>query len=129
MPGKTILWVEDDADLVAGLKGSMEREGWTVHVASSAEEAKARVGAIRPELIVMDVVMGGEHGFAATRELRQLPELQNVPIVIYSSVSDRWNETTATRHDGLATEADDFVDKADGPTALFRAIRKYLPGS
>jgi len=129
MPGKTILWVEDDADLVAGLKGAMEREGWTVHVASSAEEAKARVGAVRPELIVMDVVMGGEHGFSATRELKQVPELAHVPIIIYSSVSDRWNETTATRRDGLATEAEDFVDKAEGPTALFRAIRKYLPGS
>jgi CheY-like chemotaxis protein len=129
MSGKTILWVEDDADLVAGLRGVMEREGWTVEVAGSAEEAKAKVDQVRPDLIVMDIIMGGEHGFAAIEDLRMRPELEKVPIVIFSSVSHRWVETTATRRDGLVSEANEFVDKTRGPGVLMRVLRKYLSGA
>ena len=47
-------------------------------------------------------------------------------IVIFSGVTHRWGETTASRLDGLLTEADEFVDKAEKPYVLLRTISKYL---
>ena len=126
MTAKTILWVEDDADLVAGIKPLMEREGWTVHWAASASEGKEKSRAVRPDLIVMDVIMAGQHGFSATEDLKSRDDLDGVPVIIYSSVTDRWGETTASRHDGMLSSAEEFVDKANGPSLLLKTIRKYL---
>jgi len=74
----------------------------------------------------MDIVMEGQHGYDAIEDIKSYPQLANVPIVVFSSVSRKWNETTATREDAILSEANEFVDKSANPDALINAIHKYL---
>ena len=126
MAGKKILWVDDDQDLVLSLQPSLEKQGWQVQAAFSAEQAKTMVVSDIPDLIIMDIIMGEEHGYNAIEDLKSYPQLANVPIIVFSSVTHRWGETTATREDAILTEADEFVDKSARPDALIDTIRKYL---
>ena len=126
MAKKIILWVEDDEDLQVSIKPLMEAQGWDVRTASSAEEGIELAAEIKPDLIIMDVIMGGEHGFQAVEEIKDNPQLAKVPVIMFSSVRHNWGHTTATRDDAVMTAAEDFVDKSAAPSELIAAIRKYL---
>jgi CheY-like chemotaxis protein len=126
MGTKTILWVDDDEDLVLSSRPRLEKEGWQVKVAFSSEQAKNIVADEKLDLIIMDIIMDGEHGYNAIEELRSNPQLENVPIIVFSSVTHRWGETTATREDAILTQADEFVDKSAKLDKLIDTIHKYL---
>ncbi len=126
MVKKKILWVEDDKDIVLFLKPIMEKEGWDIQSVSSAEEAKPAAIGTRPDLIIMDIIMDGEHGYNAIEDLKIDPELGNVPVIVFSSMTHRWSETTATREDALLSKAAEFVDKTAEPDVLIRTIHKYF---
>ena len=94
MVEKKILWVDDDQDLVLSLQPTLEKEGWEVQTAFSAEQAKTMLADYTPDLIIMDIIMDGQHGYSAIEDLKSYPQLANVPIVVFSSVTHRWGETT-----------------------------------
>jgi CheY-like chemotaxis protein len=126
MAKKKILWVEDDQDIVASLQPRLEKQGWQVLTAFSGEEAKTLAVNESPDIIVMDIVMQGQHGYNAIEDLRSYPDLANIPIIVFSSVTHKWDKTTATREDALLSDAAEFIDKSSGPDALISAIKKYL---
>ncbi len=126
MAKKKILWMDDDEDIVLSLQPRLEKEGWKVQTALSAEQAKGMVLNDRPDLIIMDIIMDGQHGYSAIEEFKDSTGLENVPIIVFSSVTHRWSETTATREDALLSDAVEFVDKSAGPSALIETIHKYL---
>ena len=64
---------------------ALERQGYDTAVASDGEEAIAAALELRPEVIVMDVVMPGMNGFQATRRLSKDPTTADIPVVIVSS--------------------------------------------
>ena len=121
---RKILWVEDEQDIVAAVKPLLQREGWEVSTAASAEEGRTTASEIKPDLIVMDVIMTGEHGFSAVEDLKNDAKLRDVPVIIFTNLTRCWNETTATREDLLLTEAEGYVDKSQGPKALIEAVRE-----
>lgn len=126
MAGKKIVWVDDDEDILAAFTPSLESQGWQVRTAPNAEEGKALVVEEKPDLIIMDIIMEGEHGYSAIEELVSNPDLANVPIIVFSSVTHRWGQTTATREEALLSSAAEFVDKSGGPQALVEAVRNHL---
>ncbi|MBM4143578.1 MAG: response regulator [Lentisphaerae bacterium] len=128
MAGNRILWIEDDPDVIDAVGPRLEEEGWRLTTASSAAEGKRLAAERKPDLIIMDIIMPGEHGFSAIEDLKSSAGLADVPVVIFTSVTHRWKETSATRRDGMLTEAEAFVDKADGPELLVETVRKYLQG-
>lgn len=126
MATKKLLLVDDDEDLVLSIRPSLEKEGWEVHTSFSAEQAKTMAVNNKPDLIVMDIIMEGEHGYSAIEDFMSNPQFENVPVIVFSSITHRWDETTATREDALLSDAAEFVDKSDGADALVRVIRKHL---
>lgn len=126
MAKKKILWVEDDEDFILSLKPVMKNEGWDVQSVSSAEQAKSVAVNYNPDIIIMDIIMEGEHGYSAIEDLKSNPELGSIPVIIFSSVTHRWSKTTATREDALLSEAAEFIDKTSGLNELICTIRKYL---
>ena len=55
---------------------------------------------VKQDLIIMDIIVAGEHGYAAIEDLKSESALASIPIVIFSGVTHRWGETTASRLDG-----------------------------
>lgn len=126
MAQKKILWVEDSEDLTLSFQPNLEKEGWQVKTALSAEQGKSMAVADRPDLIIMDIIMGGEHGYEAIKDLLSNAQLSDVPVIVFSSLPRRWGETTASREDALLSEAAEFVDKSAGIDALISTIHEHL---
>jgi DNA-binding response OmpR family regulator len=126
MAKEKILWVDDDEDLTLSFQPDLEKEGWQVKTAMSAEQGKSMAVSDRPDLIIMDIIMGGDHGYKAIKNLLSNPGLSDVPVIVFSSLTQRWGETTASREDALLSEAAEFVDKSAGIDVLISTIHKHL---
>jgi len=68
-----ILVVDDDARLRALLQRYLAGEGFRVTTAETAVDARAKLRAIHPDLLVLDVMMPGESGLSLTETLRSEP--------------------------------------------------------
>ncbi|MCC6533636.1 MAG: response regulator [Burkholderiales bacterium] len=85
MPIRTVLVIDDsptDRHFIAEL---LVAGGYEVQTAESAEEAYVRIRERRPDLVLMDIVMPGENGFEATRELQRGDDTRDIPIIICTS--------------------------------------------
>jgi twitching motility two-component system response regulator PilH len=85
MPINKILIVDDSPTDCKLLSDILEGSGYAVVIAGTAEEALSKVKEIKPDLVLMDVVLPGQSGFQATRILSKDPETKHIPIIIVSS--------------------------------------------
>jgi two-component system cell cycle response regulator len=98
--------VEDSRVSLEVYAQRLERRGYQVATAISAEEARAELELGVPDLILLDVFMPKVSGFEYVRELRADPKTSRVPIILISALSD-------TQHivEGLELGANDYVTK------------------
>ncbi len=82
----SILMVEDEPDIQTIAKLALESiGGFSVEVCSSGQEALDRVIAVKPDLILLDVMMPGMDGPTTLQALKKLPELIDTPVVFMTA--------------------------------------------
>jgi CheY-like chemotaxis protein len=86
----TVLVVEDEDDLREMMREALELSGYAVVAAEDGQQALGLLSGIDYLcLVLIDLLMPGMNGWDLFDELRRRPELDAVPIVVYSSVSGR----------------------------------------
>ena len=80
-PKFLILVVDDSADSVAMLSLDLQHEGYRVVTATNGEEAISVACCTQPNLILMDISMPRLDGLGATRRMREIDELRDVPVI------------------------------------------------
>jgi twitching motility two-component system response regulator PilH len=114
MPIKNVLIVDDSPTDRQHLSEILSKGGYNVSTAASAEEAIAKVKAAKPDLVLMDVVMPGQNGYQATRELSKDEATKHIPIIMCTSKNQETDRVW-----GLRQGAKDYVTKpVNGPDLL-----------
>jgi two-component system alkaline phosphatase synthesis response regulator PhoP len=122
-----ILLIDDDPDFVAATKSVLEsRPDYQVLTASDGAFSLPVAKARKPDLIILDVIMPFEDGFTTARQFKADPELEKIPIIIFTSFSQRVGETTISVADGMELEAEDYIEKPVSPQELLRRVDKLL---
>ena len=121
MSTETILVVDDEQDLTDMLRYSLEQDGYTVHTASDGIEGLARAEELRPDLVILDVLMPQMDGLEVCKRMRKIDDLREVPILMLTALEGESNEIK-----GLEIGADDFVTKPVSPRLLRSRIRALL---
>ncbi|BDW98714.1 phosphate regulon transcriptional regulator PhoB [Maricaulis maris] len=116
-----VLVIEDEDALATLLQYNLEKEGYTVAVASDGEDALIQAEETTPDLVLVDWMLPKVSGIEVCRRLRGRQETANVPIIMLTA---RGEETDRVR--GLDTGADDYVVKPFSMTELFARIRAVL---
>ncbi|MCG6864265.1 MAG: twitching motility response regulator PilH [Thiogranum sp.] len=116
-----ILIVDDSPTEAHVLKGMLEKNGFEVETAENGTEGIERAREIKPDLILMDVVMPGLNGFQATRQLTKDPETKDIPVII---VTTKDQETD--RVWGIRQGARDFLTKPVSEKTLMEKINTAL---
>jgi len=114
-----ILVVDDDRAVRDSLRRSLEFNGYVVDVAADGAEALARVPAIGPDVIVMDVMMPRLDGLEATKALRAAGN--DVPILVLTA-----RDAVHDRVDGLDAGADDYLTKPFALEEMLARLRALL---
>ena len=123
-----ILVVDDDDRIRSLLKTYLAKAGFRVSSAGDAAAARRKMDGLAFDLIILDVMMPGEDGFALTRSLR---EHNDVPIILLTAKGE-----ASDRIEGLKTGADDYLAKPFEPEelvlrieAIFRRLGTTAPAS
>jgi twitching motility two-component system response regulator PilH len=117
MPIKNILVVDDSATDRQHLTDMLVKNGFQVFGADSAIDGIAKARQLKPDLVVMDVVMPGQNGFQATRALTRDEETKDIPVIICSSKGQETDKVW-----GLRQGARDYVVKPVKPDDLLSKI-------
>ena len=113
-----VLVIDDESDARTILRNQLEELGCEVVTAASADEGIALGRRVKPDLITLDIMMPRKSGWDALRELKAIPELREVPVVVVSLV--------ARDRRGRLFGAVDFVDKPVTRDALIDVITRNV---
>jgi DNA-binding response OmpR family regulator len=114
-----ILVVEDNPDLSLGLRNNLEIDGYEVAVAEDGTKGLELARSLRPDLVILDLMLPGTDGFRVLRTLRA--EGFATPILILTA---RGEESDKVR--GLRLGADDYVTKPFGLLELLARVEALL---
>ncbi len=115
-----ILVVDDDARLRGLLSRYLAGEGFRVTTADNAADARAKLRAINPDLLVLDVMMPGESGLDLTEALRR-EQGHDLPVLLLTA-----RGAPEDRIAGFEAGADDYLGKPFEPRELVLRIRAML---
>ena len=128
MPEKTILIIDDDIDLVEIIRVTLENEGFQVIDAQNGERGLAAAQEKRPDLILLDVMMGKvDEGFQVAYQLRGNEDTKGIPILMLTAVADQTGYSFDPATDGEFLPVDEFLEKPVSPRVLVDMVRKHLP--
>ena len=116
---KRILVIEDEPQMLLGLRDNLELEGYEVITAADGEEGLAKAISAAPDLVVLDVTLPRKNGFEVCRELRA--RANATPVVMLTARSQETEKVL-----GLELGADDYVTKPFSITELLARIRAVL---
>jgi two-component system, OmpR family, response regulator RstA len=113
-----VLLVEDSARLAASIRDYLERHGFEVTIEGDGQVAAARFERLRPELVILDLMLPGKDGLSLCREIRRT---HRVPILILTARGENIDQVL-----GLEMGADDYVVKPVEPRVLLARIEAIL---
>jgi two-component system alkaline phosphatase synthesis response regulator PhoP len=128
--GNKILIADDEPDILEIIEFNLQAQGYDVTTAKNGDEAFEKAKQVKPDLIILDIMMPGKNGIEVCKMLRMIPAFKQTLIVFLTALSD---ETTEIK--GLETGADDYLTKPISPkvlvskiNALFRRLNKEETG-
>ncbi len=116
---KRILVIEDEPQMLLGLRDNLELEGYDVMTAGDGEEGLIKAASFVPDLVILDVMLPKKNGFDVCRELRS--RSHGMPIVMLTARSAETDKVL-----GLELGADDYVTKPFSITELLARVRAVL---
>jgi CheY-like chemotaxis protein len=117
-----VLLVEDTEDNRFMMKRLLEMTGYDVVEARNGEEAIKLADEMRPDLILMDLSLPIVDGLAATRKIRQIPELGKIPIIAVSA-----HDTADFHAEALAAGCNSYITKPIDFGELELLLGQLLP--
>ena len=114
---KNVLVVDDSPTDRQYLSDILAKNGFKVSTAQSAEEALVKVKELRPDLVLMDVVMPGQNGFQATRTLTRDESTKHIPVIICTSKGQETDKVW-----GMRQGARDYIVKPVAAADLLAKI-------
>ena len=114
-----ILIIEDEEDLVKGLKLNLADEGYKVDWASNGEEGLRKAMEETPDLIILDIMLPKKNGLDVCRELRQKNIF--IPIIMLTAKGEEIDKVV-----GLEIGADDYMTKPFSIRELLARIKAHL---
>lgn len=101
-----ILYAEDDPAMRTLFEMNLEAEGFEVHLVADGDAAYEAAHDLKPDLIVLDIMMPGRDGYTVLRELKDDPRTRHIPVVLLTakaSDEDVW--------EGWQSGADYYITK------------------
>jgi twitching motility two-component system response regulator PilH len=116
-----IMIVDDSPTEVHVMKTALEQHGFNTVSAANGSECLTMAREMRPDLILMDVVMPGINGFQATRTLSKDPRTASIPVVMISTKDQETDRIWAMRQGAV-----DYLTKPVTAGALIAKAQEIL---
>ena len=117
-----ILLVEDDVLISEMYVNKLSSAGFEVAVAKDGDEAIAKTKEIKPDLILLDVVLPKKDGFEILKEIKEYPETKNIKAIFLTNLGEEENIKR-----GREAQADAYLIKAHStPSDIVEKVKEIL---
>ena len=113
-----VLVVEDEADVAEMIRYSLGKEGYDVRLAGNGTDALRQVKDVRPDVILLDIMVPQLNGWEICRRLKQDRETQAIPVIMVTGRVEEGDKVL-----GFEMGADDYVTKPFSPRELVARVR------
>lgn len=119
---KSILLVEDDVFMLEILSEKLLKSGFEVNIAKDGEECMKILESLKPDIILLDILMPKMDGVEVLRKMKISPELSSIPVVVLSNLGQKEEIDIA-----LGLGAKDYIIKANFTTKeIIEKIKNVL---
>jgi DNA-binding response OmpR family regulator len=119
---KKIVVVEDELMLAEMYKDKLVRVGFDVYSAFDAEEGLELIKKVKPDLILLDILLPRENGVSLLGRIRKEPGVSETPVIAFSNYDD-----LETKNEAKNLGAKDYLIKTNyTPQEIVEKIKEYL---
>ncbi len=118
---QTILLVDDDPDILQMISYNVKKEGYTVHCAADGEEGIKLAKKVKPDLVLLDVMMPKMDGIEVCQIIRENTDIEQPIIAFLTSRSEDYSQIA-----GFKAGGDDYITKPIRPSVLISRIEALL---
>lgn len=118
---KSILVIDDEADIVELVAYNLKKEGFNVDTAHDGEQGLKNIGSKRYDLIFLDLMLPGIQGVELCKMVRNNPDTSRIPIVMLTAKGEEIDKIL-----GLEVGADDYITKPFSPRELVARAKAIL---
>ena len=126
MEQKKILVVDDDPNMVAAVEAVLQSESYNVVTAADGEEGLRKVATEQPDLIILDVVMPGKHGFQVCKEIKADPKFARIPVLMLTVYPGDREKLNLSMQEGMTMEAEDYIQKPFNPDEFLNRVERLI---
>lgn len=123
-----ILIIDDDPDIVESMTVVLKSKQHEVSVANSGKDGLAKVEDVKPDLIILDVMMeNSDKGFDVCRTIKKNDDFKHIPILMLTAIRKKMGmDFQREAGDEAWLPVDDYVDKPLKPEELISKVEKLL---
>jgi DNA-binding response OmpR family regulator len=124
-----VLVIDDDPDVHAVVKRIFETKSYEVVSAYDGQEGLRKVVEERPDLIILDVIMPGKHGFDVCHELKTDEKyhfFSDIPVLMLTVYPEDREKMHLSMREGMMMEAEDYLQKPIDPEELVKRVEALL---
>jgi CheY-like chemotaxis protein len=127
--GSKVLMADDDKMLIDMYQERLELAGYVVTICHNGEEALGKIREVKPDIILLDIMMPKLNGYETLASLKSDPATKDIPVIMLSALMRDFN-----REKAVEAGADDYLIKseampADVITKIEQVLQKYQKGS
>src|ERR1700722_19072503 len=118
---KRIAVVEDEPELAALIEYNLRRHGYEPHLFTGSKSLLKTLEQLKPDLVLLDVMLPEIDGFEICRNIRQSPVLGRIPVLFLTARAEEVDRVL-----GLEIGGDDYMTKPFSPRELIARIKAHL---
>lgn len=117
---QVVLVIEDEPNIAEAIRFILARDGWQVLTHGEGRDALARIEAIAPQLLILDVMLPGRSGIDILQQLRGHERLRDLPVIMLTAKGQAIDRETALRYGASL-----FMSKPFSNADLLAAARRF----
>ncbi len=118
---KRLLVVDDEHDMLLAIKLRLEKCGYEVHTATDGIEGLNLARRLKPDLIILDIMLPKMNGYKVSRFLKFDEEYKHIPVIMLTALAGERDRTT-----GIETGANAYITKPFETQELVDTVRRFL---
>ena len=122
--GRNLLLIEDEANIAEAIRFILSRDGWDVRLHADGADAMAKLRALRPDVVILDLMLPGRSGLEILAEMRADPDLAQTPVLMLTARGQERDREAAAR-----AGATRFLAKPFANADLVACLRDMAAGA
>jgi len=119
---KKVLLVEDEKNVILGVRTCLDAVGYQVDIVENGEDALNYLERERPDLILLDLLLPKVDGFEVLKHIKGQAETSNIPVIVLTAKAEEKDKKKV-----LTLGANDYMTKPFKPQELWDKIKHHLP--